>query len=41
MDEKIYFHLSYETMTGDTEDFVNGCLDGRRFNRPFLNILTM
>lgn len=27
MDEKIYFRLSYETMTGDTEDFINGCLE--------------
>lgn len=24
MDEKVYFRLSYETMTGDTEDFING-----------------
>ncbi|MDR7345353.1 hypothetical protein J2X14_003800 [Pantoea alhagi] len=31
MDEKIYFRLSYETMTGDTEDLVNGCLE--RANR--------
>ena len=31
MDEKIYFRLSYETMTGDTEDFINGCLE--RANR--------
>ncbi|CAI2481409.1 Uncharacterised protein [Serratia proteamaculans] len=35
MDEKIYFNLSYETMTGDTEDFVNGCLE--RANRADCN----
>lgn len=27
MDEKIYFRLSYETMIGDTEDFINRCLE--------------
>ncbi|QHW72039.1 hypothetical protein [Raoultella ornithinolytica] len=27
MDEKVYFRLSYETMTADTEDFINGCLE--------------
>ena len=27
MDEKVFFHLSYETMTADTEDFINGCLE--------------
>ncbi|MEI9629326.1 hypothetical protein [Phytobacter diazotrophicus] len=27
MDEKIYFRLSYETMTGDTEDYIHGCLE--------------
>lgn len=31
MDEKVYFRLSYETMTGDTEDFINTCLE--RANR--------
>ncbi|NWJ82553.1 hypothetical protein HX884_23680 [Enterobacter sp. SECR19-1250] len=35
MDEKVYFRLSYETMTGDTEDFVNGCLE--RANRADCN----
>jgi hypothetical protein len=29
MDEKVYFRLSYETMTADTEDFINGCLERR------------
>ena len=27
MDEKVYFHLSYETMLGDTEHFVIACLE--------------
>ncbi|OUI09282.1 hypothetical protein AZZ71_005436, partial [Klebsiella pneumoniae] len=27
MDEKVFFHLSYETMLGDTEDFINACLE--------------
>ena len=31
MDEKVYFRLSYETMTGDTEDFINACIE--RANR--------
>ena len=30
MDEKVYFRLSYETMTGDTEDFINACLEPRQ-----------
>lgn len=35
MDEKVYFRLSYETMTGDTEDFINACLE--RANRADCN----
>lgn len=27
MDEKVYFHLSYETMLDETEHFVNACLE--------------
>ncbi|HHX8015417.1 hypothetical protein UYU70_21200 [Escherichia coli] len=35
MDEKVYFRLSYETMTDDTEDFINACLE--RANRADCN----
>ena len=35
MDEKVYFRLSYETMTGDTEDFINACIE--RANRADCN----
>ncbi len=35
MDEKVFFHLSYETMLGDTEDFINACLE--RANRADCN----
>ncbi|HGO5610845.1 TPA: hypothetical protein ACK296_004861 [Klebsiella pneumoniae] len=35
MDEKVFFHLSYETMLGDTEDFINACLG--RANRADCN----
>ncbi|VCZ99857.1 hypothetical protein BANRA_05513 [Klebsiella pneumoniae] len=32
---KVFFHLSYETMLGDTEDFINACLE--RANRADCN----
>ncbi|EMF7494958.1 hypothetical protein V4F93_004363 [Salmonella enterica] len=35
MDEKVFFRLSYETMLGGTEDFVNACLE--RANRSDCN----
>lgn len=35
MDKKVYFHLSYETIFGDTEHFVNECPE--RANRADRN----
>ena len=32
MDEKVYFRLSYETMTGDTEDAVEETTKGGQTN---------
>ncbi|WP_048795498.1 MULTISPECIES: hypothetical protein [Serratia] len=27
MEEKVYFRLSYENMTGTTEDYITGCIE--------------